>query len=127
MSDPVVSEVESTLSPPETTKENTFPQTRPRIELWDITSSSREGKISYILFDNPLIMGDREEEVEKEWNTETTFRFPIMDLVQNVNMKKYNYPHYLYFMARVLKISIPFCLNLTYYVEAIITFTMPKN
>ena len=104
ISDPVVSQIESTLIPPEPIKGNTFPQTIPRIEWWDLTSSSWEGNIIYTLFDNPLIMGDREEEVEKEWNTETTFRFPIMDLVQNVNMKKYNYPHYLYFMARVLKI-----------------------
>ena len=86
MSDPVVSQVESTLSPPEPTKGNTFPQTRPRIEQWDLTSSSREGKISYILFDNPLIMGDHKEEVEQEAQTETTFVFPILDLIQNVNM-----------------------------------------
>ena len=87
MSDPVVSQVESTLSPPEPTMGNAFPQTRPRIELWDITSSSREGNISYTLFDNPLIMGDCEEVVEQEGKTETTFRFPILDLIQNVNMR----------------------------------------
>ena len=32
-------------------------------------------------------MGDHEEEVEQEVQTKTTFGFPILDLIQNVNMK----------------------------------------
>ena len=65
-----------------------FPQTRPRIERWELSSSSsREGKVSFTLFNNPIIKGDHEEEVEQEAKTETTFGFPILDLIQNVNMK----------------------------------------
>ena len=32
-------------------------------------------------------MGDHEYEVEQEGKIETTFGFPILDLIQNVNMK----------------------------------------
>ena len=65
--DPMIYHIESTLILPTLTKENVFPQTRPRIERWDLSSSSsREGKIRFTLFNNPLIMGDHEEEVEQE-------------------------------------------------------------
>ena len=37
----VVSQLESTLIPPELTRGNTFLQTRPIVEWWDLTSSSR--------------------------------------------------------------------------------------
>ena len=39
ISDHVVSQIESTLSPLEPTKGNIFYQTRPRVERWDLTSS----------------------------------------------------------------------------------------
>ena len=55
ISDLVVSQMEPTLIPPKPTKENIFFETRPRVEWWYLTlSSSREGKIRYTLFDNPL-------------------------------------------------------------------------
>jgi hypothetical protein len=70
-------------------------------ERWDFTPSPKKDKIVYTILGNPFTMGERgrdlhgelhienegEEQAENELPPETTFGFPILDLVQNVNMK----------------------------------------
>ena len=72
-------------------------------------------------------MRDREKEVEHEAHTETTFGIPILDAIQNFNMKTFPYLHYLSFMEKLLNIQILFSSNSTYYVEVITTSMTPKN
>jgi hypothetical protein len=70
-------------------------------ERWDFTPSPKKDRIIYTILGNPFTMGERgrdlhgelhienegEEQAENELPPETTFGFPILDLVQNVNMK----------------------------------------
>jgi hypothetical protein len=70
-------------------------------ERWDFTPSPKKDRIVYTILGNPFTMGDRgrnlheelhienegEEQAENEVALETTFGFPILDLVQNVTMK----------------------------------------
>jgi hypothetical protein len=70
-------------------------------ERWDFTPSPKKDRIAYTILGNPFNMGERgrdlhgelhienegEEQAENELTPETTFGFPILDLVQDVNMK----------------------------------------
>jgi hypothetical protein len=70
-------------------------------ERWDFTPSPKKDRIVYTILGNPFTMGERgrdlhgelhienegEEQAENELPPETTFGFPILDLVQNVTMK----------------------------------------
>jgi hypothetical protein len=70
-------------------------------ERWDFTPSPKKDRIVYTILGNPFTMGERgrdlhgelhietegEEQAENELPQETTFGFPILDLVQNVTMK----------------------------------------
>jgi hypothetical protein len=70
-------------------------------ERWDFTPSPKKDRIAYTILGNPFTMGERgrdlhgelhienegEEQAENELTPETTFGFPILDLVQDVNMK----------------------------------------
>jgi hypothetical protein len=70
-------------------------------ERWDFTPSLKKDRIVYTILGNPFSMGERgrdlhgelhietegEEQAENELPQETTFGFPILDLVHNVTMK----------------------------------------
>jgi hypothetical protein len=70
-------------------------------ERWDFTPSPKKDRIAYTILGNPFNMGERgrdlhgelhienegEEQAENELIPKTTFGFPILDLVQDVNMK----------------------------------------
>jgi hypothetical protein len=70
-------------------------------ERWDFTPSPKKDRIVYTILGNPFTMGDRrgniheelhienegEGQAENEVASETTFGFPILDVVQNVTMK----------------------------------------
>jgi hypothetical protein len=79
--------------------DNTSDKKNPK--RWDFTPSPKKDRIIYTILGNPFTMGERgrdlhgelhienegEEQAENELPPETTFGFPILDLVQNVNMK----------------------------------------
>jgi hypothetical protein len=70
-------------------------------ERWDFTPSPKKDKIVFTVLGNPFTMGERrgnipeglhieheeEGQAENEVASETTFGFPILDVVQNVTMK----------------------------------------
>jgi hypothetical protein len=70
-------------------------------ERWDFTPSPKKDRIVYTILGNPFTMGERrgniheelhienegEGQAENEVASETTFGFPILDVVQNVTMK----------------------------------------
>ena len=71
----------------------------PEIEHWDTPLSPQKELPRYIYIKNPAYMegqgenedrnGVRHNEGEGENQTECTFRFPILDTILDVNMKKY--------------------------------------